>query len=338
MAETVTMKDALISKGLPAPEASKFTLYVTNAKAAESGKEEKKQPVTNNSDQQLMSLAVKFWNMGILIDGVDAVITGRNMAMVTFNGYKNKVLRTYPETQFDIQLVREGDEFSFSKESGHITYTHKIKDPFGTSDAKIIGAYVVFKNKRGEFLEALNRADYEEMKKASKQQYLWGQWESEFWLKSVIKRAAKRHFYDVVAEIDKNDNEDYGIIAGDPPEPKPDETAKVKKVVQDITDAEDLAGLRKVVMESGLMNNKEVIKAYEAMKEMLAEPEDNKPADTKKLSTDTKPPVADTKPADAPKKAPEPKNSEVAAGVAEVEPENEKPAPALDLDGSNANN
>jgi hypothetical protein len=268
-----TMKEALISKGLTPEAASKFSLYVTNAKAAEAGKDANKRPVSNNDDQQLMALAIKFWNMGILIDGVDAVITGRNMAMVTFNGYKNKVLRTYPETEFDIQLVREGDTFSFSKESGHITYSHKISDPFGTGDGKIIGAYVVFKNKRGEFLEALNRADYEEMKKQSKQTQLWGKWESEFWLKSVIKRAAKRHFYDVVAEIDKNDNDDYGIIAGDPPEPKPDESAKVKEVIAKITDADDLDALRKIVMDSGLMNNKEVIDAYEHMKEMLAEPD-----------------------------------------------------------------
>lgn len=311
-----TMKEALISKGMPAPEASKFTLYVTNAKAAESGKEERQRPVTNNNEQQLMALAIKFWNMGILIDGVDAVITGRNMAMVTFNGYKNKVLRTYPETEFDIQLVREGDKFHFSKEDGHIKYTHDIADPFGTGEGKIIGAYVVFKNKRGEFLEALNRADYEEMKKQSKQTQLWGKWESEFWLKSVIKRAAKRHFYDVVAEIDRNDNDDYGVIAGDEPEPTPDETSKVKEVIAQITDAEDQAQLRKIVMDSGLMNNKEVIDAYEAMKKMLDEPE-TAPKTEENGAEDPQP----TKTGAVAKK------SEIAADVASVEPENEKEPP-----------
>lgn len=277
MAE-VSLKELLIQKGLAEKDASKFALYVANAKSAEANKEPNQRPVSNNSPEQLIALAVKFNNMGILIDGVEAVITGRNMAMVTFNGYKNKVLRTYPETMFDIQLVREGDKFSFSKDSGHVQYHHEIGDPFDQESHPIVGAYVVFKNKRGEFLELLNKTDYEEMKKASKQSYLWGQWESEFWLKSVIKRAAKRHFYDVVAEIDRNDNEDYGIIAGDPPPPKEDEQEIIDTVIQTMTDAQDLAELRRTFTTSGYMNNKKVVEAYNSMKEMLAEPgEDLKP-------------------------------------------------------------
>jgi hypothetical protein len=149
--------------------------------------------------------------MGILIDGVNAVITGRNMAMVTFHGYKNAVLRVYPEAQIDIQLVREGDDFKVAKKSGAVMYSHNIADPFADQEAKIIGAYAVFKTKRGEFLETLNKTDYEKMEKSSKMSYLWDQWPSEFWLKSVIKRACKRHFYDIVAEIDKVDNDDFGL-------------------------------------------------------------------------------------------------------------------------------
>lgn len=270
MAE-VSLKDVLIQKGIPEKEASKFTLYVNNAKAAEAYKENK--PVSNNSSEQLISLAVKFHNMDVSIDGINAVITGRNMAMVTFNGYKNKVLRTYPETMFDIQLVRDGDKFSFSKDSGHVQYHHEIGDPFNQESHPIIGAYVVFKNKRGEFLEMLNKADYENMKKASKQARLWGDWESEFWLKSVIKRACKRHFYDVIAEIDKNDNEDYGVLAGEPPAPKEDDSVKVDAAIAAMTDANDLAELRKAFTESGLMNNKKVVEAFNAMKDMLDEPE-----------------------------------------------------------------
>lgn len=271
-----TLKSVLIEKGLPEKEAAKFALYVNNAKAEESRKDEgKAKPVTANTSEMLIALAVKFWNMDILIDGVNAIISGKNMAMVTFNGYKNKVLKTYPETQFDIQLVREGDTFNFSKKDGHVHYDHQIGDPFSQNNKPIIGAYVVFKNKRGEFLEMLNKKDFDEMKKASKQSYLWGTWESEFWLKSVIKRACKRHFYDVIAEIDKNDNDDYGLVADDAPKPKPDESAKVKKTILAIGNAETLDAARKIFIDSGLMANKEVVDAYNAAKEMLTDAEGN---------------------------------------------------------------
>lgn len=206
-----TLKDVLVEKGLSAEAAAKFTVYVTNAKNDEVKLREKGKntPVTNNGTEQLISLAVRFWNMGIVIDGVNAVITGKNMAMVTFHGYKNKVLQTYPETEFDYGLIREGDKFKVSKDSGKVIYSHEIADPF--SSGKITGAYVVFKNKRGEYFEALSEKDYNAMKDASKQSYLWNTWDSEFWLKSVMKRACKRNFNDIVAEIDKNDNEDYGV-------------------------------------------------------------------------------------------------------------------------------
>lgn len=271
-----TLKSVLMDKGLPEREAAKFALYVNNAKAEEARKgEDKAKPVTANTSEMLIALAVKFWNMDILIDGVNAIISGKNMAMVTFNGYKNKVLKTYPETQFDIQLVREGDTFNFSKKDGHVHYDHVIGDPFSQSNKPIIGAYVVFKNKRGEFLEMLNKKDFDEMKKASKQSYLWGTWESEFWLKSVIKRACKRHFYDVIAEIDKNDNDDYGLVAGDAPAPKPDDSKKIKETVLAIGNAETLEDARKIVMDSGMMQHKEVIDAWNAAKEMLTDKDGN---------------------------------------------------------------
>jgi len=69
--------------------------------------------------------------MGSTVDGINAVITGKSMAMVTFHGYKNVVLRNYPETEIDMGLVREGDEFSLAKESGGVVYTHTIAEPFG---------------------------------------------------------------------------------------------------------------------------------------------------------------------------------------------------------------
>ena len=195
----------------PVQDVKKFIAYLDNANREEKTKADEKKSVTKNTNESLYSLFTKFYNMGVTIDGVNAVVAGYNMVMVTYHGYKNAVLRVYPEAQIDVQLVREGDDFKVAKESGSVLYTHNIADPFADAESKIIGAYAVFKTKRGEFLETLNKTDFEKMKNASKMKYLWDTWASEFWLKSVIKRACKRHFYDIVAEIDKVDNDDFGL-------------------------------------------------------------------------------------------------------------------------------
>lgn len=205
-----SMKDLLIEKGMAITEVEKFLTYVNSERRKEVAlaQKGKNTPVTNNSEEMLVSMALKFTQMGVTIDGINAVISGKNMAMVTYHGYKNTILRVYPETKIDMQLVREGDQFTLAKESGEVVYSHQVNDPFGSKP--IIGAYCVIKNKRGEFIETLNSTDFDAMKSGSKQTYLWEQWASEFWLKSVIKRACKRHFNDIVAEIDKNDNETLG--------------------------------------------------------------------------------------------------------------------------------
>jgi hypothetical protein len=152
---------------------------------------------------------------GFGLDGINYVITGNAMYMPTYKAFKNKIYQVYPETVIDLQLIREGDDYKFAKESGSIIYQHNIGDPFTEVEPEIFGAYCIIKNKRGEFLETLNKSDYEEMRKSSKQPYLWDKWASEFWLKSVIKRACKRHFNDITSVIEEKDNEVIGIFETD---------------------------------------------------------------------------------------------------------------------------
>jgi len=160
------------------------------------------------SNIDMIKLFKKYNNIGIDIDGINAAITAYNRVFITWVGYKNKVLSVYPESEFDTQLVREGDSISFAKESGSVIYSHTIANPFA-SNVGIVGAYCVIKNKRGEFLETLGLDDFNKMKAGSLVSATWSKWESEFWLKSVIKRACKRHFNDIVVAIEQIDNEDY---------------------------------------------------------------------------------------------------------------------------------
>lgn len=261
--EVDSLKQKLLDKKMPEQPVNRMMAYILGELRSEQKKDANKRPVSNNTIDQLYTMIFKWWNMGLPMDGVNVVVSGRGMAMVTFHGYKNKVLQTYPETKFDIQLVREGDTFNVAKESGEVVYSHTIADPFDEESRKIIGAYVVFKNKRGEFIETLGLKDYNQMKAQSKQSSLWGKWESEFMLKSVIKRACKRHFYDVVEDIDKDDNENYGLLLDKPK----------KNVDQDyindrdndiayIKESQSVDEANQRYKEVGLMTDREVVKAY----------------------------------------------------------------------------
>ena len=146
------------------------------------------------------------------IDGETITLQFKGVVMVSYNyqAYKNKLLKIYPETTFDLQVVHEGDTFTFSKNSGSVNYKHEFGDPFGAQKT-IIGCYCIIKNKRGEFIEILNKEEIQKMRNVAKTQKIWNAWEHEMCLKSVLKRASKRHFNDVVANIELIDNDNYNL-------------------------------------------------------------------------------------------------------------------------------
>jgi len=222
MIELNNLREGVLAhQGEETPEIKKFIAYIDSINRVDN---KGKDLTFGLKSADILKLYIKYSNVGITIDGVNAVITGFNKVFITWVGYKNKVLSVYPESEFDTQLVKEHDEISFAKESGSVVYTHTLANPF-SSNKGIVGAYCVIKNKRGEFLETLGIDDYEKMKASSLMKDTWNKWESEFWLKSVIKRACKRHFNDVVAEIDTLDNEDYSLDNIDADE------AKKKKII-----------------------------------------------------------------------------------------------------------
>lgn len=195
------LKAQLIENGKDEVKVSKAIAYLSTADQS-----------TKHSQQELYGLVVKYLNAGTNLDGINVILSGKNMGLITFHGYMNKVKTLHPAVFFDVQLVREGDEFKFAKESGSVVYTHNFGDPF--NDKPIIGAYAVVKlnNESGdESLELLNKEDFAKMKAASRNQATWNKWESEFWRKSVIKRACKVYFAEEIRELDEIDNEDYGL-------------------------------------------------------------------------------------------------------------------------------
>lgn len=161
------------------------------------------------SEVDFEAIFKKVASTGMHIDGESitlASLKGKLTVNYDYHAYKNKVLLTYPDTVFDFGIVYEGDDYSFAKESGRVTYTHKMNNPFKT-DKKIVGAYGVIKNSRGEFVETINMSDIEKMKRSSKMSFIWDAWFDRMVLKSVIKRICSVNFKDVVQDIDSIDNE-----------------------------------------------------------------------------------------------------------------------------------
>ena len=160
--------------------------------------------VQHRSDEYLAGCFKAVNKDGLAFDGRHITLQSTGVSF-DFVAYKNKMLNIYPESLFDVQLVREGDKFSFSKVSGTVSYQHEIANPFG--DSEIIGAYCVIKNKRGEFLTTLSRTEIDKHRKVARTDYIWANWFNEMVTKTIVKKACKTHFADMYQSMETLDNE-----------------------------------------------------------------------------------------------------------------------------------
>ncbi len=163
---------------------------------------------TNQSLDGWISFFEKVAATGFYIDG-DNITIGNNGISLNYQAYKNLVIKKYPEAMFDIQLVRKGDVFSFKKESGKVFYTHEFTSPF--NDEPFIGGYCVIKLRTGEHIEILSVKDLEHIRKTAKTDYIWKDWLSEMYIKTIMKRSCKRHCKDAVEILDTMDNDNYEL-------------------------------------------------------------------------------------------------------------------------------
>lgn len=145
---------------------------------------------------------------GFYIDG-DNITINYNGISLNYQAYKNLVIKKYPEATFDMQLVRKNDEFSFKKEGGKVIYKHIFTNPFG--DEAYVGGYCIIKIRTGESIELLSIKDLEHIRTKAKSQNIWKEWTGEMYLKTIIKRACKRHFKDAVEVLDSMDNDNYDL-------------------------------------------------------------------------------------------------------------------------------
>ena len=157
--------------------------------------------------------------MGVTIDGDCVTIEKRGEALkpnFSYSAYKNLVLARYPEAIFDFQVVYDGDSFSFRKDSGKITYSHIIGNPFD-NNKKVVGAYGIIKCSAGEFIELLNSDEIAKMRNSAKTDNVWKMWYGEMVKKSIIKRMCKSLIRDIVRDVEVVDNDNYVLENADFP-------------------------------------------------------------------------------------------------------------------------
>lgn len=174
------------------------------------------QEIKNLGDDYFANLFIREATKGLYIDGENVTLVHRwdkknskNIIVVTYDyhAYKNRVIAAYPDSVFDFDIVYDGDTFSFSKDSGKVSYTHEKTNPFDTNK-KILGAYGIIKNSRGEFIELLNTTDIGKMQKSSKMGFIWDTWFDRMVKKSIIKRICSVAFNDITEDLSKIDNEE----------------------------------------------------------------------------------------------------------------------------------
>lgn len=210
------MKQKLLDKKYNEQGVNQYCSYVNKLKTEKHGpKSDKAGEIKNlwatyKKDDEWIELFEKINALGLCLDGEMITIDSTGIKL-GYKAYKNLVLLRYPEAVFDIQLVKQGDDFTFRKENGRVIYSHKIADPF--SDKAVVGGYCVLKLRTGEFLELLSLKELQKIKAKASSKNIWVEWENEMYLKSIIRRTCKRHCQDVVMELDKIDNESFNLEA-----------------------------------------------------------------------------------------------------------------------------
>jgi hypothetical protein len=188
-----------------------YCFFVLGEKQNKGGTWVDKNPwMKNRTEQQLSRYYKTVVDDGLPFDGKHITLNSHGVSF-DYVAYKNKMMLKYPESLIDVQLVGKDDKFNFLKDSGLVKYTHEITNPFGMKDNDITGCYCVIKNNRGEFLTVLSMEDIAKHRKVAKTDNIWQNWFKEMILKTVLKKACKLHFEDIMQTINTLDNEQNDV-------------------------------------------------------------------------------------------------------------------------------
>ena len=151
---------------------------------------------------------------GLEIDGKHVFlksISWQIMIDYDYIAYKNKLYIVYPETEFTMGVVYEGDDFSSIYENEKIKIYHNMKSAFNHNDDNLKGTYCVIKNSRGEFISTLDRKELAKLRSIAKRDNVWANWFKQMCLKSAIKDVVKYHYNDICQGLLEEDEKQYNL-------------------------------------------------------------------------------------------------------------------------------
>lgn len=136
---------------------------------------------------------------------------------IGYRGYIATLTKHLKNVDFTIEPVFNDDDFSVNDHSGFQTYTHTKKNPFRNhKDLKgLIGMYccITYTHDDKEYsrIAFMSEAEIGDIKSVCKQDFIWKAWPMEMRKKTVIKRACKVMFNNLVEHLDEHDNKDYDL-------------------------------------------------------------------------------------------------------------------------------
>ncbi len=226
--------------------------------------------------QDLATLFKRVKAEGLTFDGKHISLQSTGVSY-DYIAYKNKMLLVYPETKFDMDVVKTGDTFNVDKVDGDIVYRHVITKPLETAEFKNIeGAYCIIKNSRGVFLTTLSKEDIAKHRKVAKGDFIWSAWFKEMVLKTVLKKGFKYHFDDIVKNIDEMDNENIDLEKLELPDEEDDTKYNNEKarLLELIKGYDDLAKLRHFFesVPKEFQKDEDIIEACKSQKLLCKKP------------------------------------------------------------------
>ena len=139
---------------------------------------------------------------------------GKNATLqIGYRGYIAKLKEHYPDADFTVEPIFEGDKFSVSDDNGYQSYKMEKASPFGDNPEKMVGVFCCISYTNGDRkiqkITTMSKNEIGKVRKAAKQDFIWAQWFLEKAKVAVIKRACKVHFAAITGlqELIRYDNE-----------------------------------------------------------------------------------------------------------------------------------
>ena len=137
------------------------------------------------------------------------------MLRIGYRGYIHKIKEHYPDANFVVGLVRDGDTFSINKTDENDSFTHKEANPFDSSLNNIIGGYCYITYTLGgrkiSRITTMSKSEIDKIKDVAKMKAIWNTWFEEKARVAIIRRACKLIFAGLTQKLDEFNNDEFDL-------------------------------------------------------------------------------------------------------------------------------